>query len=104
MEFGCLAVLWLDNTLKLPYINIENYPVVAGYDETGQELYVAGVFTDNNANWDTIRLCTTRKDADCVTFFDTTGVKRRAYRFHILVLRYDKNHYEEQLHWDPTSN
>lgn len=103
MEFGCLAVLWLDNTHKLPYINIENHPIVAGYDETGQELYVAGVFTDNNANWDTIRLCTARKDADCVTFFDTTGVKRRAYRFHILVLRYDKNLYEEQLHWDATS-
>lgn len=101
MKFGYLAVLWLDNTLRFPYNNIEDHPVVAGYDETGQELHVAGVFTDNNARWDAIRLCTARKDADWVTFFDTNGVKKRAYRFHILVLRYDKNLYDEQLHWAP---
>lgn len=42
MKFGYLAVLWLDNTLRFPYNNIEDHPVVAGYDETGQELHVAG--------------------------------------------------------------
>lgn len=101
MKFGYLAVLWLDNTLRLPYINIEDHPVVAGYDETGQELYVSGVFIDNSARWDTIRLCTVRKDADCVSFLDTNGDKKRAYRFHILVLRYDKNLYDEQSYWAP---
>lgn len=105
MHFGFLAVLWLDNAIWMPHIKIQHHPVSAGYDESGEELYVAGVFFGDNAGPRAIQFCAVRKGAKSATFFGSDGVKRRTSRFYVLVLRYNHDIYQDKfrMDWAPFS-